>query len=229
MRLKEWVKLPTDWIRSGGLTALRWSPGIGSDNTAALMTLIRLAHRADDEGVAKATYDDLSLSTGLSRAKVSGGLTVLEEKNIVARIPDARSTFALVNFNPKQGWGKLPARRLYSGDRIAAFSEYKLRNSAELNALKIYLLAVAFRDNGTNLANLSYDKFEELAGIDRARIRAALSVLTYGGMLHTERVASKQNIYAVSHGYRVIGVDPYRHGGTTGHSDVFADMIAEQL
>lgn len=226
MRLKEWVKLPTDWIRSGCLTELRWSSGIGSNNTAALMALIRLAHVADDEGIAKATYDDLCHSTGLSRAKVSDGLSVLEEKSLIGRNP-ARSTFRLVNFNPRQGWGKLPAKRLYSGERMVAFSEFKLRNPAELNALKIYLLAVAFRDNETNLANLSYDKFEELAGIDRARIRAALSVLTYAGLLHTERVASHQNAFAVSNAYRLVGIDSYRHAGTTGRSDIFADLTNE--
>lgn len=26
MTLKEWVKLPTGWIRNGGLTAFRWDP-----------------------------------------------------------------------------------------------------------------------------------------------------------------------------------------------------------
>ncbi|RWQ45685.1 MAG: hypothetical protein EOS82_24070 [Mesorhizobium sp.] len=86
---------------------------------------------------------------------------------------------------------------------------------------------MAFRDNDTNLAHLSYDKFQELAGIDRARIRPALSVLTYTGLLHTERVASRINAYAISNAYRLAGLDSYRHAGTTGRSDIFADLISD--
>jgi hypothetical protein len=177
------------------------------------MTLIRLAHTADDEGAIKAIYDDLYLATGVSRAKVSDGLKVLLERGIIARKPEARSCFQLANFNPRQGWEKLPAKRLYNGERIGAFSDFKLRSPAELVALKIYLLAVAFRDNDTNLANLSYDKFGELAGIDRGRIRPALSVLAYTGLLHTERVSSRQNVYAVSNAYRLVSMPT----GTPGH------------
>ena len=46
------------------------------------MTLVAVAHCADQEtGRARLTYDELTERTTLSRAKVSHGLTVLEDRN----------------------------------------------------------------------------------------------------------------------------------------------------
>jgi DNA-binding transcriptional ArsR family regulator len=226
-RYKEWVMLPTGWIREGKLTSFRWAAGLGSANTAALMSLTAIAHATDDEGASKLTYDQLCLVAGLSRAKLSQALTILEAQSLIERCHRGRSTFRLVGLNRAGGWGKLPAKGLYSGDVISAFKDFKLRNVAELDALKIYLLIVAFRDNVTNLSRLSYDKILELSGIDRARIRTALSVLTYTGLVHTERFASTTNQLGVSSAYRLVGIDSYKHGGTTGRSADFGDMIAE--
>jgi len=219
--------LPTGWIRDGKLSAFRWVGGKGSANVAALTSLICIAHASDDEGSSKLTYDQICMATGLSRAKLSEGLTVLVENGLIERSPSGRSTFRLVGFNPKEGWGKLPARRLYSKTgQIAAFEDFKLRHSAELVALKMYLLIVAFRNNSTNLTHLSYDKFEELAGIERGRIKKALSLLINAGLVHVERIPSTTNEHGMSNAYRLTGIDPFRHPGTTGRSDEFADMIA---
>ncbi len=60
MALRDWVRLPTDWIQDGGLQAFRWSADRGSAQTAALMCLAAIAHHADEEtGVAKLTYDQI--------------------------------------------------------------------------------------------------------------------------------------------------------------------------
>lgn len=225
--MKEWIMLPTGWIRDGKLTAFRWTGGGGSANTAALMSLICIAHAIDDTGETKLTYDQMCLATGLSRAKLSEGLSVLAERGLIERSPSGRSTFRLVSFNPKAGWGKLPAKRLYRKDgQITGFEDFKLRHPVELAALKIYLLIVAFRANATNLTHLSYDKFEELAGIERSRIKKALSLLINAGLIHIERAPSTANDHAMSNSYRLVGLDPYRHLGTTGRSDDFADLIA---
>ena len=68
MAMRDWVRLPSAWIEQGGLRRLRWSgeEPTGSDNIAALMVLSPIAHNADDEGMAKCTYDQLCLATGLS-------------------------------------------------------------------------------------------------------------------------------------------------------------------
>ncbi|CDX40042.1 conserved exported hypothetical protein [Mesorhizobium sp. ORS 3359] len=221
----DWVRLPTNWIRDRGLIAFRWDRGTGSGNTAALMVLIAVAHAADKEGEAKVTYDMLCLVTGLSRAKVSEGLKILVNNHIIDRIPTSRSTFRLVGFFKDKGWGKLPAKRLYAGDIISAFRDFTLRSIAELNALKLFLLIVAFRDNKTNVSLLSYGKITELAGIDRNRVRQALDVLTYRSLVHTERfqtlAGTKPSVY------RLIGLDSFVHAGTRGEANMFADLMAD--
>lgn len=142
MMLKKWVRLPSRWIENEGLAKLRWSvAGQGANNIAALMALTAIAHSADgDTGVAKTTYDELCAATGLSRAKLSYGLDVLENLQVIERLEQGRSRYRLANYDPYAGWAKLPARSMYSGDRIAAFQEFRLRRIVELDALKLFFL-----------------------------------------------------------------------------------------
>lgn len=215
MAMKDWVRLPSEWIEGGGLREFRWADA-GANNTAALMTLIAIAHHADDRhGVAKLTYDDFNTLISLSRAKISSGLGLLEERGIIEDL-GRRSTYRIAAYNPAGGWAKLPAKALYSGDRIAAFDEFKLRNIAELNALKLYLLFAARRGRDTNMANISFDKIQEYSGVERARIKAALTVLAITNMAHVERVPSETNVIGVANAYRLVGIDPYNHMGTKG-------------
>jgi DNA-binding transcriptional ArsR family regulator len=218
-RMLDWVRLPTGWIQEHGLDAFRWGAGVGSDNVAALMTLVAIAHHADQQsGTAIITYDNLTLATGLSRSKVSAGLSVLSNHALIDRAPSGRSSFTLRNFDPTRGWSKLPARQLYSAGAISAFGEFKLRNSAELNAMKLFLLFVARRGNDTNLANISYDKITEYSGLDRSRIKQGLSVLAVAGLVHIERTASDISEFGVANAYRIPHLDPYAHMGTRGRT-----------
>lgn len=215
---KEWVKLPSEWIDDGGLRAFKWGGpgGDGANNTAALMALIALAHHAEEQtGHVRLTYDELCVLTGLSRAKLSKGLEILETRGIVAR-DLGRSIFRLQNFNPSGGWAKLPYKALYNGGRIAAFDDFKLRSVAELNALKLYFLFAARRGRDTNMANISFDKITEYTGVERPRIKAAQTVLAIHNMAHVERVPSTTNAFGISNAYRLTGLDPYNHMGTKG-------------
>ena len=146
MAIRKWVSLPSAWIDGQGLKNFQWKDG-GSDNIAALMALIVIAHRADQEtGMTKATYDQLCAATGVSRAKLSRGLSLLEKRSIVRRWQDGRSSFQLTGYNLNGGWCKLPAKpRSNTGSVVEAFRHFRLRSKAELNALKLYLLFAARR------------------------------------------------------------------------------------
>lgn len=221
MKLLQWTALPTRWIVDGGLTRFRWINGRGADETAALMTLLHIAHMADQEnGIAKVTYDQLQLATGRSREKISCGLGILIERNLVEAWIDGQSTYRLLGYDRSQGWGKLPAKKLYAGDCIHALNDFRLRRIAELDALKLYYLVVAFRDNGTNLSMISYDKIVEKTGIDRSRVKAAISLLVTVGLVHVERQLSTTNEYGVSNAYRLTHLEPFRHMGTMGRSEL---------
>lgn len=224
MRMRDWVRLPSRWIEDGGLQNFQWTKSevSGSDNAAALMVLAPIAHVADDDGFAICTYDRLTLATGLSRAKVANGLSILASANLIDRQPAGRSTIQLTNFGNGHGWSKLPARRLYSGDRIVGFQHLTLRSMAELHALKLYYLFARRRSNETNMAHLSYDKIEDYAGIERHRIKSAISVLLNADLVHIERTESRSNERGTANAYRLAYLDSYVHFGTRGRDPDFA-------
>lgn len=216
MAIKSWVRLPSRWIEERRLSEMKWGAnGLGSDNTAALMVLTVIAHLADESGVARVTYDQFCGATSLSRAKVSSGLDVLKVMKVVENGPDsARSTFRLKDYDPNSRWAKLPGKGMYSGGRITAFNDFKLRRVAELDALKLFFLFAARRDRKTNLANIGYDKIQDYTGVKRERIKAAMSILVSVPLIYVEQVPSQTNDLGVSHAYRLVGIDAYNHLGT---------------
>jgi DNA-binding transcriptional ArsR family regulator len=221
MPMRDWVRLPSLWIENGDLVDLEWKGSGRSDNAAALMVLAPVVHNADDEGLSKRTYDELGTATGLSRSKISGGLSVLESLGVIEREPKGRSTIKLMNYNLAGGWSKFPARRMYSGGRIIAFDEFKLRMMTELHALKLYYLFARRRSNDTNMAHLSYEKIEEYSGIERPRIRRAISLLAAIGLVHVEHLPSRTNDRGTANAYRLALLDPYVHLGTRGRDPDF--------
>lgn len=99
---------------------------------------------------------------------------------------------------------------------VAAFDHFSLRRPAQLNALKLYFLFASRRDRKTNMAEISYEKIEEFAGVPRNRIREALSVLAANGLVHIEHAASRIYEHGVANAYRLAHLDSSRHKGTTG-------------
>lgn len=218
MALRDWVKLPSSWIEAKGLQKLKWSKdGVGSANTAALMCLTAVAHHADaDSGIAQITYDQLCAVTGLSRAKVSDGLDVLADLDVITRKQGGRSALGLANYDPTQAWAMIPAKKLYAGGRIMAFDTFKLRNPHELNAMKLYFLFAARRGRDTNMANISLDKIEDYVEIDRSRIKPATSLLCAAGLIYVEHFASRKSEHGIANAYRLVGLHPKSHMGTVG-------------
>lgn len=222
--MRKWVQLPSRWIvQDEGLKAFRWGPdGKGADNTAALILLMVIAHHADEEsGATEITYDVIEKAAGLSRDKISKGLGILEERGIVVRRAGGRSRFHLVGYGTPP-WAKLPAKRLYTSGRIMAFKDLSLRKIADLDALKVYLLLAALRDDRTDRANVSYDKIAAYTDIDRNRVKSATSVLASWSMLYIDHKPSMTNPYGVANAYRLPGIDSYNHEGTTGRADAMA-------
>jgi hypothetical protein len=216
MPLREWVRFPSTWIERGGLKDLRWGAG-GANNTAALMVLMVIAHHAEDAtGLATLTYNRLCTATDLSRAKVAGGLDVLERIDVVRRAPAGRSTLQLVDYDPKRDWCKLPARKLYDAGRVAAFKDFRLRRASELDALKLYLLFAARRGRDTNMAHLSYDKIYDYSRVPENRIKTAISYLAVIPLIYVEHLRSAARPGALFNAYRLVGLDTRVHMGTLG-------------
>jgi DNA-binding transcriptional ArsR family regulator len=227
-KLPPWTKLPSAWIEKGGLREFRWD-GKGADNIAALMTLAVIAHHIELEtGIARLTYATLSDTTSLSRAKVSAGLSLLAARDLIDRRLEGRSSYSLRGYDPISGWAKFPAKGLYHNGVVSAFTEFRLRRPAELEAMKLYYLFAARRSRETNMAKISYDKIEEYTGVARNNIRRGLTVLGANGLVHVERFTSDLSDYGVAHAYRLTHLDSSRHMGSTGRGyDPFGLIEAE--
>lgn len=213
------MRLPSAWINQRRLNELKWGRnGSGANNTAALMALISIAHVADDvTGVSRITYTELEKTTELSRAKLAKGLGVLQEMELIERGKNGRSHYLLSNYDQRGGWAKLPTESMYQAGRIAAFAEFKLRQRAELDALKLFLLFIARRGQDTNAANIGYDAIEEYSGIERVRIKSGISLLTTLSLIQVDQIP-RLNDPGMSHAYRIVGIEPFHHMGTRGRA-----------
>jgi hypothetical protein len=230
-KLRPWTKLPNSWIEQKGLHEFRWHQNqgktCGADETVALMALTAIANHADEQtGIAHLTYDRLCEITSRSRKKMSEGLKVLKGRELIET--DGRSTYKLGGYDPKIGWAKLPAHGLYHNDVIKAFKDFHLRQAGELEALKLYFLFASRRDRQTNLAQLSYDKIEEYAGVKRHNIRKALTILGVLNLIHVEHGFSLQNEEGVSNAYRLAHLESYKHMGTIGRRLISEGGIGQQ-
>lgn len=224
MASSAWMRLPSRWIDEAGLTRLTWShAGGGSDNTAALMALTVIAHEIDgDTGIARITYDKFCGLTGLSRAKLANGLNILKKIGVInSESQKARSTYILSYYN-EGAWGKFPVKSMYSSGRIVAFDEFRLRRVVELDALKLFFLFVARRDQRTNLANIGYEKIEEYSGVKRVRIKSAISFLASLSLVYVEHLPSQSSTYGTANAYRIVGIEPRMNMATRGRDvDLF--------
>ena len=178
---------------------------------------VMIAHSADNEtGLARVSYDCLTEATGLSRPKVSAGLNILADLEVIIRTPAGRSSYQLTHYDLSEPWCKMPSKGLYSGDRIPAFCDFNLRKSVELNALKLNFLFAARRGNDNNLANISYDRITDYTGIERGRIKSAISVLAAQGLVHVEHTKSFRSEFGIANAYRLAFIQPRVHMGTFG-------------
>jgi len=214
----EWVRLPIGWIAHHRLKEFKWAnSGPGADQVAALMTLVAIAHCADQEtGRARLTYDELTKRACLSRAKLSRGLAVLQERKLITRRADGlRSDVGLADYDPKLGWAKLPMKSMYAAGRIRAFDEFSLRRPVELDAMKMFFLFAERRDRKSNAANISYDGIETYTGIARAKIKPAQSLLAALSLVYVELTLSTQSDRGIANAYRIVGLESRVHRGTT--------------
>lgn len=227
--MREWARMPSHWLvneNSLPLVKMRWSGVEKADQIAALMLYIVFVHHANKyvtiklpmAGLCALTYTELGDLIGISRTKISAGLKILVEIGVISRFGEGRNNILQIeNYANKAGWAKLPAKGLYSvgNEMIHAFHKFKLRSKHELNALKIYLIIVAFRDIKTNYAKISYDRISHYTGVHRNDIKTALSLLVVLGMVHVDSSKSDLNMYATVNMYRLCYLEPYKHRGTT--------------
>lgn len=189
-RLRPWVPMPTEWVLSGCMAeGFTWSgTGIvkGSAAIAALQLWVALVTLADEEKTesgavtVEATYDALMDATGLSRKLVAAGLKGLQDVGVVrVEAVGRRRRYYL----PHGHWCKLPARSIYSGQRIPAFHHFQKRSVCELHAMKLYLYYVAVRHRERPYAMSAFETIHSRTGVPEKWIPRANAFLLNAGLV----------------------------------------------
>ena len=134
------------------------------------------------------TYDFIEQQTSLSRATVAKALKILQDELRIIEIDRSRSgnRYRVLGID-QTAHARIPQDLLYTPTRgLFAVRPFTFRTKHELNALKLYLLLLAFRMNGTPSARIGYDKISEYLGVQRDAIRPAISHLINLGLISVE-------------------------------------------
>lgn len=213
-----WARLPNSWVYDGRLTAFSAAPTRRGAAGAALKLLIAIVMRAvnrraaeagPDQGSALLSYDQLMELTDLSRGMVAKGVALLRESGIVTveAAPGVTSRYRLAGYGAGDKYGRVPKALLYRGPSMHALKtlyELSLRNEADVNAMKLYLLLCGTQDNETRIAIANHQTIWEKTNIPKAKIRRALSVLYEHGLV--SHVLVERNQGPPSTGYKVLGL-----------------------
>ena len=184
----EWVRMPSWWIHDNYDKSLLKAFDVRDKggSIAALMLYIMLCARANQKatedfkvGTARVTYDDICNATGMSRAMVSTGIDKLTSFGLISPVSYRKQNIYELIGHDEAPWAKLPKKHLYRGNKngkIPVFIEdFNLRSKNELNAIKLYCLLLAFRNNDTNTVHIGYESITEYSGIIGTEIRRAIS------------------------------------------------------
>lgn len=215
----DWSRMPSGWIiqEQGLRDWTEFGDSVGTLTASLALYLAIIHHTDEDDHVARLSYDELQGLTGFSRSTISKALEILVFHNRIEKTPNKNGWYYVCGHDGTP-WAKVPAKTLYTRKVLSFANALTLRNRAEFDALRIYLLIAAFRDNSSNRALLSYDKIEEYTNMPRNRISPALTVLSGLNLYNTDIVPSTRAPMATARAYRLAGLDGYEHSATTAQT-----------
>ena len=184
-----WARLPSGWIRYGaGLknlpegTRAQWV-------TALKVYLALLAAAAEQEilrggkpGEAHLTYDELAERAAVSRGLLPDALDLLSGRvQKVSGRGRAPNLYRVRDYE-ETGYAQIPVAWIWhrEGNLLRQFSAHR---RSDLNALKLYLLLLAYRKQAANTTRLTYEKMTEYTGLHPSRIAEGLAVLASAGLI----------------------------------------------
>lgn len=204
------VRIPTTWIHKGLLDDFNVrSAGVLELKVyfALLIAKGQYQQRTRHEAQSfPATIDEISSLAHVSRPHAVEGLRLLRKRLL---IKVGRSEWR------KAGVGHRTKFHQLRGDPIPFFKfpwewvaesgllkHLRLNTRASLNALKVYLLLGAFRDNKSGVSRMSHDTMRRY-GVNHNAIREAVDLLIQARLVGLHRSESR----AMSNQYRLTGMD----------------------
>lgn len=212
----KWGRFPSTWVLDKRMRKVLWKT-YGAQGTAGLRVYLALAHRLiEDDGIVRASYDEIAKAANLSRQSVADGLDVLEDLDLIERGANGKGSYHFCGYDVERGWAQVPSRPLYTDGQFRPFQSWTMRKKAEFDALKLYLFIAAARDVNFNETFTKYDNIRKATGVPDARITTGLSLLTVSGLIHAIEI--DRNGFGASRSYRLVGLDTRRHSATTGRN-----------
>jgi DNA-binding transcriptional ArsR family regulator len=177
-------------VQTYPLSDLRWA-GHRVSAIAALMILICLAVRLNlsrrenelEEGPGnrvRMTYTDIEQLTGYARPTISKAISLLEALGAVRVKKEGRANvYELVGVDQRGGWCQLPQGHLADGAKTGELKRLtKIHNNRlTLEALKLYVLLLTFRDQKQNTTSIGYEAIMKYTGMRREDVPKAAAML----------------------------------------------------
>jgi DNA-binding transcriptional ArsR family regulator len=235
-----WAKLPSAWVRFQKpcpLNQLSWRRH-RSQGTASLMLLIALSiklnmsHRnipaADQTAFVAVTYDELQTLTGFARATISKGLMLLQAMGAVKIHKIGRSSvYELAEILENGKYCQVPQAYLFDGTEtiMRRLTRLPTRTRACLNAMKLYVLFLAYRDHRFDTTAIGYESIIAHSGMRRADIPEAFALLVAGELARASDVLDGRD-EDKSKRYRELGLKPVHRVKNDGEAAAqIADLI----
>jgi len=187
-----WAKLPSGWVRFPKpcpLTTLTWREH-RTQGTAALVLLIALAiklnmsHRkvtaSQQTAKVAVTYDELQSMTGFARATIAKALMLLESMGAINIEKVGRtSVYGLPEVGINGRYCQVPQAYLLDGkeSELRRLIRLPTNTRACLNAMKLYVLFLAYRNHRFDTTAIGYEAIMAHTGMRRADVPEAFSLL----------------------------------------------------
>jgi hypothetical protein len=180
-------QMPPRWIAAGGLKDFSGGAGVNGRMLAAAKCYIAIAgYRLDLTDDTVLSTSDFQKITGLSKPMVFEALVILEALGRIVIEPRAAA-----NTNAYRVGDVSPGFRKVPQDLLAdSLPHIPNRGAVGLDALKLYLALLYYRDEATHSATVSHEKLRNLTGIRAENITKAYSTLHSAGFVVVDRMAS---------------------------------------
>jgi hypothetical protein len=182
-----------------GLSHLRWRQHKGGA-TAAIMVLFALAiksnldQKKDGQRINNqviATYEDLMALTNLSRGPIAKGLELLRELGAITTKKNGNGCiYTLEGIDVAGGYCELPQDHLLDGQNVMRRLKglhIAIKNRSSLDAMKLYMLLLAFRERKFNVARVSYVAIRQYTGMRKEEISVAVQLLMGAHLIRLAR------------------------------------------
>lgn len=200
MKSEDWGVMPTSWILENqkALANFKWNNN-GSDVVSGLAIYLIMCSKLkfyNNDVILRFTYDELVTISGYSRMKISKGLCFLVQNKLIKKNVSGRSSFEVSSFKKTNDfrWAKVPSGFF---SNYNSFGNFSLRKKTSLNALKIYLLFLVYRDKYYGYASIGYNKISEYSGVHRKDISTAISMLIENGFIQVGNKTTNKNVHNI--------------------------------